>query len=159
DEGAAIGVAVERPAEAVEDLPFMMLCGIELPQFLDADTERLRIAIFTEAKFFKQALGQRAAYPFCEERVFCMQFHARLVGTFLLAVPADAHVAGRNALNAAVLVIEDFGTREAGIDLNAEGLRLLGQPAAKVAKADDVVAVVMELLGEQEIREAKLVRF
>ncbi len=57
-EGSAVGIAAERPTEAVENLPFVMLFRVELPKFFDADPEGLRIAILPQAEFFEQPLGQ-----------------------------------------------------------------------------------------------------
>jgi hypothetical protein len=43
EERAAVGLQVERPADGVYHLAGSMLPWIDLPQLLDADTERLRI--------------------------------------------------------------------------------------------------------------------
>ena len=74
-----------------------------------------------------------------------MQLHAGLELRGLCAVLADAHVAGRHALDRAVFAIEHFGCGEAGIDLDAQRFRLLAQPAAQSAQADDVIALVVHL--------------
>ena len=73
----------------------------------------------------------------------------------MLAVLADAHVAGGDALHRAVLVVEHLGGGEAGIDLDAQRLGLLAEPAADVAQADDVVAVVVHQPRHQEVGEAE----
>ena len=84
-----------------------------------------------------------------------MQLHARRVGVLVLAVLADAHVAGGDAAHRAVLVVEHLGAGEARIDLDAQRLGLLAEPAADVAQADDVVAVVVHQPRHQEIGEAE----
>ena len=91
-----------------------------------------------------QLLRQRAAAAFGEQRVARAQLHAALeiVGGF--AVLADAHVAGGDADDAPVL-LQQFGGGEAGIDLDAQRLGLLPQPAADIAERNDVVAVVVHL--------------
>ena len=62
-----------------------------------------------------------------------------------LAVAADAHVAGRDADDPAILV-EHFGRREAWIDLDAEFLGLAAEIARHIAeRADEVAVVVHEL--------------
>jgi hypothetical protein len=61
-----------------------------------------------------------------------------------LAVAADAHVAGGDAAHGALVVVEHFGAGEAGIDLDAERFGLRAEPAAELAQADDVVAVVLQ---------------
>src|SRR3546814_11483005 len=52
---------------------------------------------------------------------------------------------GGHAPHAAVLAIQHLGGGEPGIDLDAELGRLLAEPAADVAEADDVVAMVVHL--------------
>src|SRR3546814_4188803 len=74
-----------------------------------------------------------------------VQLHPRLVAGGPLAVLADPHVAGGHAPHAAVLAIQHLGGGEPGIDLDAELGRLLAEPAADVAEADDVVAMVVHL--------------
>ena len=68
---------------------------------------------------------------------------------------ADAHVAGRDADDLAVLAIEHFGRREPRIDLDAERFRLGGEPAAHIAERHDEVAVVRHQRRQQEIRQAQ----
>ena len=71
-----------------------------------------------------------------------------------LAVLADAHVAGGDADDAAVL-LQQFGGGEAGVDLDAQRLRLLAQPAADIAERDDVVAVVVHLRRRRQTERAR----
>ncbi len=58
------------------------------------------------------------------------------------AVAADAHVAGGDADDGAVLVVEHLAGGKARIDLDAELGRLLAEPDAQRPEADDVVAVI-----------------
>ena len=76
-----------------------------------------------------------------------MQFHACLKHFGCFAVLAHAHVAGGDAFDRAVGVIQDFGGGKAGIDFHAEVFRLFGQPAGQQPEADDIVAVVLEAGG------------
>src|SRR5690606_567912 len=55
-----------------------------------------------------------------------------------------------NAIDGTVLVVEHLGGGEAGEDLDPEGLGLFRQPAAQVAEADDVVAVVVHGLRHEQ---------
>ncbi len=80
-----------------------------------------------------------------------MKLHARLVGPGFLAFLADTEIPGGDSDDGAFF-IQDLVRGEAGEDLDAEALRLGGQPAAQVAEADDVVAVVPEAAGQQEPR-------
>ena len=81
------------------------------------------------------------------------QLHAAREAVRRLAVLADAHVAGGDADDLAVRVVEHLGGGEARIDLDAERLRLGGEPAADVAERDDEVAVVGHQRRHQEVRQ------
>ncbi|MNT38604.1 hypothetical protein D3C72_1748070 [compost metagenome] len=83
-----------------------------------------------------------------------MQLHAELEVVGGLAFLVDAHVAGGHALDRAVFVVQHLGGREAREDLDAQRLGLLAQPAHEVRQADDVVAFVVEALGQQRRRRA-----
>jgi hypothetical protein len=81
-----------------------------------------------------------------------MQLHSRLICVSGLAVPAHAHVAGRYSLDTPFVVVEHFGCGKSGKDLDAEIFRLLAEPAADIAQAHHVIAVVLKAFGQQEIR-------
>ncbi len=72
-----------------------------------------------------------------------------------LAILADAHVAGGDARHAAFLVVEHLGRGEARIDLDAQRFRLLRQPAADIAEADDEVALVVHLRRRGQLDRAR----
>jgi hypothetical protein len=59
------------------------------------------------------------------------------------AVAGDAHVAGGDALHRAIVVEQHFGRGKAGEDLHAQRLGLPGQPAAEIAEAPGVGALVV----------------
>jgi hypothetical protein len=84
-----------------------------------------------------------------EERVLPAQLHARLIAFGLLAFAVDAYVSGRDALDS-IVVVEHFGGGKPRKDVDAERFCLLPEPAAHVAQADDVVAVVLEAGRQQE---------
>ena len=153
EESAAERAALlERPAGAVDHQPLTVLLGLDFPQFLDAEAVMLRAAAGVEAKALDQLLAEVAAAAFGEQRVLCMQFHAGRVAVLVLAGGRDAGVAGGDALHAAVFVEQDFRGGEAGVDLHAEVFGLLAEPAAEVAEADDVVALVVHRLRHQHAR-------
>ena len=91
-----------------------MLGRVDLPQFLDADPIGLRIRVRVELELRDQLAAEVAAATFGEQRVLRVQFHAELEVLGRLAVLAHAHVAGRDALHGAVVVVQDLGGREAG---------------------------------------------
>ena len=125
--------------------PCLVLGRIDLPQLLDADAVGLRIDAFAQIEALLQALGERAPATLGEDGLPGVQFHARRVAVGVLAVLADAHVAGGDALDRAVLVVQHLGRGEARIDLDAQLLGLGRQPAAEHPEADDVVAVIVHL--------------
>ena len=71
------------------------------------------------------------------------------------AVLADTHVAGGDAPDGAVLVVKHFSGREAGEYVNTQAFGLLRHPARDRPEADDVVAVILEALGQKKVRCAK----
>jgi hypothetical protein len=97
-----------------------------------------------------------AARAFGEDGVLAEQFHAGLMGSGGLAVAADAHVAGGDAAHGALVVVEDLGAGEAGVDFDAEGFGLLAEPARDEAEADDEIALVVEIVRHQPVGEASV---
>ena len=145
EERPAIGLPVERPADRVDDRALAVPGRIDLPELLDAEAEGLRADAVAQVEALEQLLGERAAHALREQGGPSMQLDARLVAGGPLAVLADAHVAGGDAADAAILGVQHLGRGEAREDLDAQRLGLLRQPAAHVAQADDVVAVVVHL--------------
>src|SRR5689334_10739770 len=129
-EGAATGAVIERPAERMHDEPRIMARRIDAPELFDADAVFLRIDALGEVKALDQRLCERAARPLGEESVFGMQLDAGRVAVLVMAVARDAHIAGGDAFDAAIFVVEHFGGGESRIDLDSERLRLLPQPTA-----------------------------
>ena len=60
-----------------------------------------------------------------------VQLHARLVGVGLLALLADAHVAGGDAFDAPFVVVEHLRGGEAREDLDAQRLGLLRRASGR----------------------------
>ncbi len=128
EERAAIGRAVERPADRVHDEPGLMARGIDLPQLLEAETIGLRPAVAAQVEARDEKLGERAAAALGEQRLLGAQLDAGLEIGGRVAVLADAVRAGRDAGDALALV-ENFGAGETGIDLDAQRLGFL-RPAS-----------------------------
>ncbi len=141
---AAIGPAVQRPAHGVLHQARPVLRCRHLPQLLDAEPVGLRVDATPQVEPLHQLLGQRAAAALREQRVGRTQLHPPRVVRTRLAVAADPHVAGGDADDAAFL-LQQLGRPEARVDLDPERFRLACEPAAHVAEADDVVAVVAHL--------------
>ena len=157
DEGTAPGVPIHRPARGVNHGALLVLLGVEFPQLLEADAVFLRAGLLRQTELLDQLLGQRPAHALGEDGVLGVQLHARLEARLLLAVAADTHDAGGDALDRAVFVVEHFRGREAGEDFDAHALGLLGQPAADVPQRDNIVAVVVDLVRHGPDRQRKAV--
>ncbi len=111
EEGAAIGVVLERPAGRVDHEAGLVPRGIDLPELLDAEAEDLRIGVLAERVALAELAAEMAARALAEQRVFRVQLHAELEMVGRLAVAAESHVAGGHALDRAVVVVEDFAPR------------------------------------------------
>ena len=71
-----------------------MLLGRHFPQFLDANAIGLLFGLGPQVKLLDQGFGQRAARALGENGLLGAQFHAWHVHVGLLAIFANAHVAG-----------------------------------------------------------------
>src|SRR5437660_6901455 len=127
NEAAPVGRGVERPASAMHDEPRNVRRGVDLPQLLDADAPRLRIAAGVEFVACDHGLAEMTARALREQRVFAQKLDARLEVGCRLAIFADTHVARGDAAHRTIVVVEHFSAREPGEDLDAERLRLLTQ--------------------------------
>src|SRR5690606_31672965 len=124
DEAAAVGLAVGRPAEAVEDLAGLHAAGGQLPELLDADRIILRVRFRVQAELADQLLGQVAARAFGHHGHLGPDVDALGVTGLVRPVPGHAHVADAHAADGAGLVEQGFGGGEAGVDLHPQGLGL-----------------------------------
>ncbi|VAY89696.1 conserved hypothetical protein [mine drainage metagenome] len=152
EERAAIGLAVQRPAGGVQHPARLGLLGRDFPQFLDADGVTLRVASCVELVAGDELAPELAARAFGEHRVPGAQLHAELEMVGGSAVLAQAQVAGGHAAHPAGVVIQHLGSGETGEDFHPQRLGLLRHPAHHVAQADDVVAVVLETVGQDQGR-------
>ncbi len=146
---AAVSLGIERPARGVQHQPRLVFVGSHFPELLDANAVALRIAPGVELEMRDQLAAQLTARAFGEHRVLGAQFHAQREMIGRLAVPAQPLVACGHAANTALLVIEHLGRSEAGENLHAQRFSLLRHPAHQIAQADDVVAVVLETVGQK----------
>src|SRR4029077_12078166 len=84
----------------------LVLPGLHVPQFLQPDAVDLRARVLAQAELCFELAGEMPAAAFGEERVLRAQLDSRLVAAGLLALAADSHVAGRNAVDASVLAVQ-----------------------------------------------------
>src|SRR3569623_1491291 len=152
EETAATGAVVERPAQGMDHLAGLMPRRLDPPQLFEAEAELLHLATLAQRVARAQLFGERTARTFGDQRVFGVQLHARRIARLGRTVFGDAHVAGDNALDAAVIVIKQLGGGEARIDFHAQRLGPLAQPPAQLAQADDVITVVAHQRRHQRVR-------
>ena len=141
-ERATAGAVIEWPAERMLHQPALMFFRRDLPQFFDADAVFLRLVAFVEPEALNELLGQRPARAFTDECVFALELHAAHEAVFYLACAPNAHIAGCNAGDRAVIVVEDFGSCKARIDFNAKFSGLLAEPFGERTKTDNIVAMI-----------------
>ena len=154
EEPAAEAVLVfDRPALGMDHAARRVLFGGNVPQFLEPESVDLRLRIGVEIVLCFELLGEMTACAFCEEGVLGVEFDPRLVIALVAAILGHAHVLRRHAFDRTVVVIEHFARREAGEDLHSQPLGLFGQPAAQVAKAAGVGALVVHERRRDEMRD------
>ena len=155
-ERPAVGVGLHRPAHGVHDQPLPVLLRRHLPQLLQADAVGLGIGVAAQVEPLEQALRERAAAALGDDGLTRVQLHPGLEAGLALAVAADAHVPGDDALHRAVVAVQHLGRREAREHVHAERLGLLAEPAAHVAQAHDVVALVVHLRRRRQAPRPRL---
>src|ERR1700747_1801273 len=111
-----------------------MLLRPHLPQFLDTDPINLRIALLAQFELLLELLAELPSAALRKEGVFGEQFRTRLIHVGGLTVAAHPHIASSDALHGAVLVVEDLGSAESGVDLDPGLFGAFAQPPADVAQ-------------------------
>ena len=155
-ERSAISAAIHRPADRMGHMARLVVLWFYFPKFLDAYTVGLVAGFIAQIEFLEQRLGQRPAAPFREDGLFGVQFEPGLIITRLFAVLADTHVTGRDATDLAVFIVKYFRGGKPRINFDAHRLGLFGQPAAHIAEADDVIAVIVHLRRRRQFHRARL---
>ena len=145
---AAVGGRIEWPTGGVHHQSRLVFGRVDLPQLFQSDAVALWVTAFIELEAGDQLLAQVATRALGKDRVLAVQLHADLEVLAGLAVFADTEVAGCHALDRAIGVVEHFSRGKAWEYLHAQALGLLRKPAHHVAKAHDVVAVVLEAIRQ-----------
>src|SRR3984893_10119158 len=151
EERAAAGAIVERPAEGMLDEARPVQRGIDPPKLLQADAEFLRLAIVGEAELRDQLLGERTPRAFGDQSIFATKLDAPCKSALEASVAGDSHVSRSDAQNLPRLAIKDLGAREAGKDIDAQGLRFRPQKAHAIAERADVIAMIIHEARQDEI--------
>ena len=149
---SAVRVVAERPALRVDHAARAVQCGVDIPQFLDADAVDLRLRVLRQVERADRLLGQEAAHALAQEGVFGVDLEPGRVVGLVRAVARDPHVAGRDALHRSVLVVEHFGRGETGEDLDPQFLGLARQPAAQVGEAAGIRPLVVQERRHDPVR-------
>src|SRR5258706_8985020 len=112
-----------------------VLLRLHFPQLFQSDAVNLRTAIDAQLEAFLEHPPQMPAASFGEHGVFRGELDPGLVACRAFAIPADAHVARRDAAYAPILAVKDFGGGEARIDPHAERLGFPREAATEIADA------------------------
>ena len=134
--------------------PELVLGRVYLPELLQADTIFGRLLALVELESVDQLLGKRAARALCDQYILAEERHAARIGRSMRPVLFDAHVAGRDPDDGALIVIEYFRTGKARIDFNAEFFRFGAEPAADIAERYDEVTVIVHQRRHGEVGQA-----
>jgi hypothetical protein len=110
----------------VDDTARAVLLRVDLPDFLDARFECLRVRSL-EIESLDQLLGQRSTHAFTENGDFGEDVHAGSESRLPLSFPVDTHVAGSNAHDAPAFDQETVPC-ESRIDVDAGSLGPFRQP-------------------------------
>jgi hypothetical protein len=114
EEASAEAVIGHRPAGGVNHKARLGFGGVDLPQFLEAECEALRILALGELEPLDQLAARVATRTFGEHGVAAMQFHAELEAAGRLPILAQALVAGGHALDTALLVEQHSAAAKPG---------------------------------------------
>ena len=129
--------------------------GRDLPQLLEADRELLRLRAASELQSPQQLLGEVAAHAVAEDRDLGADVDAGLERRLLLAVLADAAIAGAHADHARA-VHQHVLPGKAREEIDAFGFDLRGQPLHELVQRNDVVAVVLQRRRDDREGELRL---
>mmetsp|Transcript_108417 Transcript_108417/g.288559 ORF Transcript_108417/g.288559 Transcript_108417/m.288559 type:complete len:262 (-) Transcript_108417:137-922(-) len=124
--------------------PCHVVLGCDLPHLLDAEPVVLRADALPEVEARHDVLAEGPPAALGEDGLLAQELHAGLEGVLALPVLADAHVPELDAAHGAVLSDDGLAGCEARVDLHAELLRLLPEPAAELPEGDHVVAMLAE---------------
>ena len=124
---------------------------IDLPQLLDADAVFLRLAPFVSLKRAIICLDSEPRAPSANIVYLPRNSMPRVKDSLRLAVAADAHVAGGDAEDFALVAEQDFRRGETGIDFYAELFGFGAELAADVAQRAHEIAVIAHQRRHQEV--------
>src|SRR5579862_3971547 len=154
-EASAARVVPEGPPHRMHHQARAVLSRREFPKFLQSDAEFLWLTSGAKIILCEQALAQRAARPFGEQRVFAEQRDAGRVRILVMAVAGHTQVAGHDALYLARFTEDEVDRGKTRIDFNTQPFCFPRQPTAEIAEAGDVHTMIAHQRGHDEIGNAQ----
>ena len=149
---AAAGLLVQWPAGSVHHKAGVVQLLRNLPQLLDADTIVLGIPALVQIELFDELLSQMPPAAFGKQHILCAQLHSRFEAILFTAVGGASHVPGDHTADT-TLFHDQFRGGKARKQVDPHRLRLLRQPTAEVAHADDVVVLVVHAGRDEKTRK------
>ena len=111
----------------------------------------MRLAIVVEAELRDQLLGERTPRALGDQCIFAAKLDAPRKTALEASVAGDSHVARGDAHRRAGFAIKDLDAREAGKDIDAQGLRFRPQKAHDIAKRANEIAMIIHQARHDEI--------
>ena len=93
-----------RPPRSVNNKSLLVLGGVDIPDFLEAETVMLRVAALIQLERSYKLLPKMPPTAFSEYCIFGVELHSRHVRVPVTAIGSDAHVAGGDTLHASIIV-------------------------------------------------------
>ena len=149
---AAISIGIQWPSGGVDHQARHVLFGFHFPKLFQSQTIDLGVASFAQFEFVLQLLTEIATASFSKKSIFGVQLHSAGITTSVCTVFADAHVARGNTSDCTHFIEEHFCRRKSRINLHAEFFSFCTQPAANIGQTNDVIAVILETLGQHPVR-------
>ncbi len=132
----------QRPAAAMEHLARLGLIRGHLPQLLEADGIMLRLGAVLQIELGDQLLAQMAAGPFGKQGIAAMERHAGHVIRLGIAGSVQPEIAGDHTPHPSRFH-DELACGKTRVYFDSQLLRLLTEPAAEVAQAEDMTAIVV----------------
>ena len=157
-EGAA-RTEVERPANGVNNFPWDVLLGRNIPYFLKANAVVLRVRVLIEIESLNKRLAQMTSTAFSKHSVFSMEFVAGCKRGFLLAVCANSHISGCDPLDRTIFMEKNFRGCKAWKYVDSERFCLLTQPSTKITQTGGIISVIVERARNEKRRQPHTLLF
>lgn len=147
---------VERETEIVIDLTLFMPVGLNLPDFLDAETKFLRAGVAVKVKGTDDLAGQGPARAFGNKGIFGFKSNAIGMTGLWIAGGIQTQIAGDDAPDRSVAGAQHIDGRGHGENVDPEFGSLLAQPAHQIPQADNEAVARPHLWRHKRVREGKI---